>query len=235
MGGMLPSWEEYPKGRIKQPLDAARYWEEVAVSHKMPLDGDVWIEDPLHSSYPPSIAFKAAQMQHHLKARSFLRKMQEMVFIEKKNIIKWDYIAQAALETGLDSARLQRDFGMRASDLFNEDLNLARTLGITTFPTLLFTVNGETHAALRGFQPYDKLEEIVRRIIPDVKKDNINTDPQHLFSLFPTLTTKEFAELTNRSMDESLEVLQELYLNAKINRYESKNGTIWKRKPRPWQ
>jgi hypothetical protein len=28
--------------------------------HKTPLDGDIWIEDPLHSSYPPSIAFKAA-------------------------------------------------------------------------------------------------------------------------------------------------------------------------------
>ena len=29
----------------------------------MPIDGDVWLEDPLNSSYPPSIAFKAAEMQ----------------------------------------------------------------------------------------------------------------------------------------------------------------------------
>jgi len=232
MGGMLPSWETYTKGKIKEPLDAARHWEEVAVSHKMPLDGDVWIEDPLHSSYPPSIAFKAAQIQHNLKARSFLRKMQEMVFIEKKNIIKWDYIAQAALETGLDAARLLKDFDLRASDLFDDDLKLARKLSITTFPTLLFTTGGEIRATLRGFQPYEKFEEIILRLIPDARKDNINTDPNHLFSLFPTLTTKEFAQLTNRSMDEALEVLQELYLNLKIGRYDSKNGIIWKRKPR---
>jgi hypothetical protein len=39
--------------------------------HKTPLDGDIWIEDPLHSSYPPSIAFKAAQIQSNDKAISF--------------------------------------------------------------------------------------------------------------------------------------------------------------------
>jgi hypothetical protein len=42
----LRSWEHYQKGRIKQPLDAAKHWEEVAALHGMPLDGDVWIEDP---------------------------------------------------------------------------------------------------------------------------------------------------------------------------------------------
>jgi hypothetical protein len=47
----------------QNPLDAAKHWEEVSKEHKTPLDGDIWIEDPLHSSYPPSIAFKAAQIQ----------------------------------------------------------------------------------------------------------------------------------------------------------------------------
>jgi hypothetical protein len=51
--------------------------------HKTPLDGDIWIEDPLHSSYPPSIAFKAAQIQSNDKAIS-LRRLQEMIFIEKR-------------------------------------------------------------------------------------------------------------------------------------------------------
>jgi hypothetical protein len=52
-------------------LDAAKHWEEVSKEHKTPLDGDIWIEDPLHSSYPPSIAFKAAQIQSNDKAISF--------------------------------------------------------------------------------------------------------------------------------------------------------------------
>jgi hypothetical protein len=64
-------------------LDAAKHWEEVS-EHKTPLDGDIWIEDPLHSSYPPSIAFKAAQIQSNDKAISVLRRLQEMIFIEKE-------------------------------------------------------------------------------------------------------------------------------------------------------
>jgi hypothetical protein len=50
--------------------------------HKTPLDGDIWI-DPLHSSYPPSIAFKAAQIQSNDKAISF-KTFTGNDFIEKR-------------------------------------------------------------------------------------------------------------------------------------------------------
>jgi hypothetical protein len=40
----------------------------------------------LHSSYPPSIAFKAAQIQSNDKAISVLRRLQEMI-LSKKEIL----------------------------------------------------------------------------------------------------------------------------------------------------
>jgi hypothetical protein len=43
------------------------------------FDGDIWLEDPLPSSYPPSIAFKAAQMQDGDLAILFLRRIKEML------------------------------------------------------------------------------------------------------------------------------------------------------------
>jgi putative protein-disulfide isomerase len=82
MGGLLPDWS-YNSGGISRPSDVAHHWDEVSLYYDMPIDGDVWLEDPLHSSYPPSIAFKAAQLQDEGKAILFLRLMGEQVFLKK--------------------------------------------------------------------------------------------------------------------------------------------------------
>lgn len=227
MGGLLPSWEGYNKGIIKQPADAAKHWEEVSVIHQMPIDGDIWYEDPLASSYPPSIAFKAAQIQDKTKAELFLRRIKEMVFLEKKNIIKWRFLEAAALSSGLDSAKLLRDMKGKGLALFNEDIALAQQLRVTVFPTLLFTNCSEKKFTLKGFQPYEKYEEIITQLIPNAKKVNINTDPEFLFTEFPTMTNKEFAFLGNHSMDEADRILANLYHDGNIDKYESKNGVIW--------
>ena len=136
MGGLLPSWNEYNKGSIKEPSDAAKHWEDVSLFYKTPLDGDIWFEDPLDSSYPPSIAFKAAQLQNKDKAILFLRRIKEMVFLEKKNITNKKFIENAALSCGLDSAVLLKDIQTKALDLFKEDLELANAYGITSFPKI---------------------------------------------------------------------------------------------------
>lgn len=71
-----------------KPSDVAQHWDEVSLHYDMPIDGDLWLEDPLDSSYPPSIAFKAVQMQDQEKAILFLREIREMVFLQKKNIAR---------------------------------------------------------------------------------------------------------------------------------------------------
>ena len=86
MGGLLPDWN-YNSGGISKPSDVAQHWDEASVHYDMPIDGDVWIEDPMHSSYPPSIAFKAAQMQDNQKADLFMRALRELLFLKKKNIL----------------------------------------------------------------------------------------------------------------------------------------------------
>lgn len=230
MGGLLPSWENYNKGVIKQPSDAARHWEEVCRQHHMPLDGDVWIEDPLPSSFPPSIAFKAAQMQDNDKAILFLRRIKEMLFLEKKNIIKWEYLEKAAFETGLDSARLLRDFEGRAAELFKADLTMAEDLSIKVFPTLIFSDDKGNISRLAGYHPYEKFESIILKLLPDAVKEPITTDPLQLFNIFFSMTDKEFSLITEKSDDEARQQLLTLYEEGYIDRFDSKNGTIWTRK-----
>src|SRR5690606_8085928 len=125
MGGLLPDWS-YNSGGISKPSDVAQHWDEVSAHYDMPIDGDVWLEDPLSSSYPPSIAFKAAQMQDRDKAIVFLRKIRELLFLEKKNITRWAHISIAARAAGLDEAQLKKDYEGSANELFAEDLALAK-------------------------------------------------------------------------------------------------------------
>lgn len=227
MGGLLPSWDEYTKGKIKQPTDAAEHWEEVSIFHEMPLDGDIWLEDPLPSSFPPSIAFKAAQMQDANMAILFLRRIKEMVFLEKKNIIRWEFIERAAYFTGLDSARLLRDVESGAQELFREDLVLAQSLGVTGFPTLFFRDKFNNSFSLKGYQPYEAFEAIVLQLIPSAQKAVIDTRPESLFGHFPTMTEKEYSLLGNVSREEASVILNALFAEGKLDKYESKNGVIW--------
>ncbi len=228
MGGLLPSWDEYgPNNKVGSPMDAAKHWEEVCLAHQMPLDGDIWFEDPLYSSYPPSIAFKAAQLQDLEKAELFLRRIKEMVFLEKKNIIKWQFLEKAALSAGLDAARLQRDFEGRAPELFRNDLQQAKQLGVTGFPTMFFSNGSDKKFVIKGFQPYEKFEEAIHHFLPNIQKQPINTDPECLFNEFQTMTEKEFAFLSNITIEKAREILNGLYENGIIDKFKSKNGVIW--------
>ncbi|HEV2353212.1 MAG TPA: DsbA family protein, partial [Puia sp.] len=136
MGGLLPSWDTC-EGKIKSPTDAARLWKDVNDIYNMPIDGDIWLEDPLSSSFPPSIAVKAAQLQDEQKAVLFLRRIREMLFLEKKNIMRWKHLEAAAAEVGLNLLAFAKAYDGQARIAFQQDLRLARQLEVKSFPHLI--------------------------------------------------------------------------------------------------
>lgn len=220
MGGLLPDWS-YNSGGISKPSDVAHHWDEVSQYYKMPIDGDVWLEDPLSSSYPPSIAFKAAQLQDPAKAVVFLRILREMVFLQKKNIAKWEHMELAGQQAGLDTKQLKSDFEGKAKELFNEDLQLARKMGVRGFPTIFITnAAGETRMVY-GVKPYTAFEPA------DAQKHVYAKDWKSLFSKYPTLTLREFAELGEVSFPQAEQQLNALVKDGKLSVFNSKNGAIW--------
>ncbi len=227
MGGLLPSWKDYDKGTIKTALDAAKHWEEVNAAQYMFLDGDIWIEDPLDSSYPPSIAFKAAQLQDSDKAITFLRRLKELVFLEKKNITKWEIIESAALSSGLDTALLKKDIKSSGLKLFEADLELSKEMGINIFPTFFFLENAVIKKTIKGYQPYEKFEEIILQILPNAKKNSKLIDPELIFSMFHNMTAEEYAFVTGTPIEATRIILQHLYKQRKIDKYDSKYGEVW--------
>jgi 2-polyprenyl-6-methoxyphenol hydroxylase-like FAD-dependent oxidoreductase/predicted DsbA family dithiol-disulfide isomerase len=227
MGGLLPSWENFNRNGISKPSDVAAHWEQVCSFYEMPINKDVWLEDPLPSSYPPSIAFKAAQIQDTGKAVLFLRRIREMVFLEKKNIIKKEYLHGAAYDVGLDAARLLRDLEGKAQALFREDLVMADELQIKVLPTLFFSNTNGMELTLNGYQPYENFEDIIKQMVPGIRKGKYDTSPRYLFKRFQTMTSREFALLRNENEFEAQFTLNELLINDLVKQYESPAGSLW--------
>ena len=227
MGGLLKGWDTYGGRDVNGPTSVAQHWDEASAYYDMPIDGDLWLEDPLDSSYPPSIAFKAAQLQGAENALFFLRRIKEMVFLEKKNITKWEHLLQAALETGLNTAKFRTDCEGSAKALFEEDLSLAKQLGVRGFPSIFFTDEDNNRFLVYGSKPYEQYEQALLKLYPGAEKRAIDTSWENIFSHYPTLTTKEFSVLVNNVPEEAMVLLNDLYMQQNIGKYESKNGPLW--------
>lgn len=226
MGGLLPNWS-YNSGGISKPSDVAHHWDEVSVYYDMPIDGNVWLEDPLNSSYPPSIAFKAAQMQDNEKAILFLREIREMVFLQKKNITKWEHLELAGKKVGLDIVKLKTDYEGKAKELFEEDLKLGRELGVRGFPTMFFTDTTGQKEMVYGSKPYSTFESTLLKLFPTATKISYDKTWNAVFSKYNSLTAKEFSELTGTPRNESEKYLDDLTAKGQLEKLTTKNGAMW--------
>lgn len=224
MGGLLPSWDNFNRGGIQKPEDVFVHWRDVYEESKMAIDGSVWIDEPIQSSYPPSVAFKAAQMQNIDKAIIFLRRMNEIVFLESRNISNINIIKKASFDAGLDIARLLRDMESKALHLFYDDLDYAKELRVDILPTFVFKVSGEVKEYLYGAQSYDAFEKTILKHHPTIKKSLAENSPTDLFKAFPVLTMREFQFLTASDFADANQMINELLSYGTIKKVPTKLG-----------
>nr|WP_295874875.1 DsbA family protein [uncultured Chitinophaga sp.] len=229
MGGLLPSWDVYNSGGISGPSDVAHHWEEVSGHYQMPIDGRVWLEDPLPSSYPPSTWFKAAQLQDEHKAVIFLRRLREMLFLQKKNICRPEPVLAAAAYAQLEVARLQQDFESTAPALFEQDLQLRAQMGVRGFPSV-FMINAAGHKELvYGAKPYSVFTTTLHKLFPEAQARTYLRG-MDTFSYFPTLTTKEYAVLNDLGMEAAYEQLDAFRLDGRLEVVIAGGGALWLRR-----
>jgi predicted DsbA family dithiol-disulfide isomerase len=228
MGGLLKSWSEYGGTDVNGPQSVAKHWEEAGTYYDMPIDGDVWNEDPLHSSYPPATAYKAAQLQGNYKADQFLRRLKEMVFTEKLNITKPEHLLTAAKDAGLDPIQFEYDYRHKAGRLFEEDLLMAREWGVRGFPTIFFIDADDNRFKVYGSKPYQAYEQALLKLVPGNAVKNMATSFDSIFNGYDSVTLKEFAVFYDKSLKEAESILEEFEKQKKVKRTVFKGGNMWK-------
>lgn len=226
MGGLLPKWENFDRGGIKTKDDAFNLWKRLAENFDMPINADVWENDPIDSSFPPSIAFKAAQIQDTDKAVIFLRRLTEQLFFKGVNITQEKVIMTEAYEAGLDIAKLKRDLTLRAKELFDADLKLAEQLSISSLPTFIFTDRYDRSIVLTGYQTFEEMESALTQLLPERPEVNLPFSSKEIFDKFISLTAQEFSFLTNQNMEKSIFELESFCAEGWIRKEELPNQEI---------
>ena len=227
MGGLLPFQDEDSSIFINNPIDIAKDWDEKSKQYNMPIDGDLWKEDPPDSSFPASIAFIAAQLQSLKKGQTFLRIIREMVFVQKKNISKWKYLHIAARDAGCDLEIFKKSFEGEAREQFYLELKKIRALKIKIFPTVVLSNIQGNSVQLKGYQTFDSLErEFMQLYVTSIQR-RYEKEGIRLFDNQQSLTTKEYAELKNISTDQAEKILTSYEKNKKLKSHKTKNGIIW--------
>lgn len=218
MGGLLPTWTNFNRGPIYTPSDAAKHWQEIADDpNAMPIKSEIWLNDPLHSSYPPSIAFKAAQLQNDGLAIEYLRQLREHLFIDNINIDNEAYLVSIAEQIGLDVSRFKKDLNNAAIKAFEKDLLLCQQLDIHTFPTFLISTADEL-VKLEGYQDYEDFEASLQKVYNKEKlqKATYPKDVLALLAIYDRLTTKELAYLTEQALTDTTAQLLQLQQEGKV-------------------
>ena len=159
MGGLLEKWGDGPvdpANGIGQPSDVAGHWREVGEYTRMPIDGSLWYDNPIHSSYPPSIVFKVIQKQNEALARVFLRRVREAVFAFNQNIAEHSILVDIVNKLGLDGEAIVKEAEQpNGQQLLNEDFALAAKLGARGFPTIVMINEENKGVKIVGSRPLE--------------------------------------------------------------------------------
>src|SRR5690606_23832575 len=140
---------------------------------------------------------------------------------------KWENLKLAAEQSNMDIQQFKNDYENKAQLLFEEDLELKSQLGVRGFPSILFTDKEGNRFLVYGSKAFEKYEEALLKLYPEAKKKEINTDPEALFNLYPTYTTREFAEMSGKDFAATEKTLEELFDKGIIKKQVSKNGPLW--------
>lgn len=169
LGGMIESWETFrdPLNDIGRPAQLAPLWHMAGRATGAAIDPGIWHIDPPASSYPASVAVKAAALQGEQAGERYLGLVREAVMVRRLNVARREVLLQLGDELGVfrpgrfDVARFAEELaGDEARDAFTADLQRVRFLGIGRFPTIVVHgVKGSRIAV--GYRPVEVLERML--------------------------------------------------------------------------
>ncbi|WP_308216605.1 ClpXP adapter SpxH family protein [Pseudalkalibacillus decolorationis] len=232
MGGRLDYWNSVLRKRsgICTHEEVAKSWEKTANRSGMSCDGDLWFEDPIKTPYIASIAVKAAELQGRGAGVHFLRKLREVLFLQKQNISKLEVLESCALEAGLDLHEFQKDLHSEDSvKAFQCDVKTTREMEVNQLPSLVFFSNtSEEGIKITGMYPFEIYVHILEELLGN--KPNKNAPPTILNFLkkYSFVATQEVAEVYNLTRGEVEKELKKLVLLQRVERVPVKHGTFWR-------
>ena len=147
-----------------------KFWEKTASRSGMSCDGSLWLENPVDSPYTVSIALKAAELQGRRAGLRFLRRIQEILFLEKQNISNLEVLKDCANNSGLDVEEFMSDIHSdSAAKAFQCDLKITSEMDVQEIPTLVFFNENVEDEGIKitGSYPYEVYVQILEEMLSE--------------------------------------------------------------------
>lgn len=216
----------------KQKFESiAELWDKTASRSGMSCDGSLWLENPISSPHLASIAIKAAELQGRKCGIKFLRKLQEMLFLEKQNISTLGVLETCAEIVGLDVDEFRSDIHSNsAAKAFQCDLKITSEMEVTEIPTLVFfNANIEDEGIkITGYYPYEVYEQIITEMLQEKPVRSAPPTLESFLQHYHVVASKEVAVVYNKSVPEAEKELKKLQLKQVVEKVPAKHGTFWR-------
>ncbi len=215
----------------RPPGNIAQSWKKTASLSGMSCDGTLWTENPIPSPHIASLAIKAAEIQGRKAGIRFLRKLQEVVFLEKQNVSDENVLMDVAHSVGLDLEEFHNDIhSPSAQKALQCDLKITTDMEVKEIPSLVFYHCDEDVEGLKvtGLYPYETYVHILEEMIGCRPKPS-QVPPLEIFMKhFKFVASKEIAVVYNMTLVQVEFEMKRLQLMQKVERVPVKHGTFWR-------
>ncbi|AST94221.1 dithiol-disulfide isomerase [Sutcliffiella cohnii] len=218
-------------GKKNAPETMAKTWERTANRSGMSCDGSLWLEQPISTPFAASVAIKAAELQGRRSGSKFLRKLQEVLFLQKQDISNIDVLKECAISVQLDVEEFERDLKEEyAAKALQCDLKITSEMEVQEIPSLVFfNENIEAEGIkVSGCHSYEIYVEILQDMINETLKPDIPPSIEQFLKRFEFVATKELAVVYNLTEQEVEREMKKLVLKQKVEQVPVKYGTFWK-------
>ncbi|MDQ0230618.1 ClpXP adapter SpxH family protein [Metabacillus malikii] len=215
----------------KRPDKLAQAWEKTASRTGMSCDGKVWLDEGVDSPFTASLAIKAAELQGRKAGLRFLRKLQETLFIESKNVSKITHLISIAEMVGLDVTEFERDIHSHASSkAFQCDLKITSEMNVSEIPTLAFFSENveEEGIIITGVYSYDMYVNVLQEMIGKQIKPSHTPPLEAFLQHYQFVASAEIALVYNMTLSGVEKELKKLILSQKVEKVQAKHGTFWR-------
>lgn len=220
------------------PLEQVAAWLEVADASGMPVDPRLWLASPPASSYPASLAVKAAAEQGPEVASAYLRRLREGFACGRRKLDTRDaLVAEARAVPGCDIQRFAVDLGSHAVvEAFGADLERAGAVEGATrdpgterarIPSLEFRGDdGRTHT-VHGSASYEELRDAAQAA--GARLDGAAGHPgvEDALARFGTLATAEVAAVCDLPGPRAAAELWRLAGEWRVRADRRLTGELW--------
>ncbi|WP_099157120.1 ClpXP adapter SpxH family protein [Virgibacillus ndiopensis] len=219
------------KDKFDKPKKLKDIWEKTASRTGMSCDGDLWIENPISHPWIASLAIKAAELQGKKAGRVFLRKLQENLFLMKKNITDEDVLIQCAKEANLDIREFKDDlYSPSAKKAFQCDVKLTHEMEVDYIPTIVFfNQEIEQHGIkISGLYPYDIYVRVLQQMLQKDPTPAEKPPIEEFIALYGVVGNKEIAVVYDWTTAKAEKEMKKLQLKQTVEKIPVKYGVFWK-------